>query len=68
VGLRVGEDDWVYPYFGRTLDRKVVFVPDGPIDPSLDWLVFRPDRGGEPGARWSLALQTDHGWRVYRPS
>jgi hypothetical protein len=66
VGLRVGADDWIYPYFGRTLDREVVFVPDGPIDQSLDWLVFSPDREGKPGAGWSLALQTDDGWRVYR--
>lgn len=66
VGLRVGADDWIYPYFGRTLDREVVFVPDGPIDPSLDWLVLRPTREGQPDARWSLALRTDDGWRVYR--
>ena len=66
VGLRVGPDDWIYPYFGRTVEREVVFVPDGPIDPALDWLVVSRDREGEPGARWSLALQTDDGWRVYR--
>lgn len=66
MGLRVRADDWIYPYFGRSLDRKVVFVPDGPIDPSLDWLVVAPGRRAEPGRRWSVALRTDDGWRVYR--
>jgi hypothetical protein len=67
VGLRVRADDWIYPYFGRTLDRKVVFVRNGTTEPSLDWLVLAPGREGKPGPRWSLALKTDDGWRVYRP-
>ena len=67
VGLRIAADDWIYPYFGRTLGRDVVFVAEGPIDPSLDWLVIGPDHGGRPGAHWSLALRTADRWRVYRP-
>ena len=58
VGLRVRADDWIYPYFGRTLGRDVVFVAEGPIDPSLDWLVVNPDRAGRPGVAGSLALRT----------
>jgi hypothetical protein len=68
VGLRIRPDDWIYPYSGRTLGRDVVFVPDGSIDPSLDWLVVGPENGDAPGVRWSLVLQTDDGWRVYRPA
>jgi hypothetical protein len=67
VGLRVRADDWIYPFSGRTLGRDVVFVPDGPVDPTLDWLVVSPDDEGAPGARWSVVLRTDDGWRVYRP-
>jgi hypothetical protein len=66
VGLRVSGDDWVYPYFGRSLARDVAFVPDGQIDRTLDWLVVAPSREGKPGRAWSLALQTTDGWRVYR--
>ena len=68
VGLRVRADDWIYPYSGRTLGRDLVFVPEGPIDPTLDWLVVNPDDAGAPGGRWSLVLRTDDGWRVYRPA
>ena len=50
VGLEVGEDDWVYPYFARSLSREVVFVGNRAAIPSLDWLVLRPGRGGgHPG-------------------
>jgi hypothetical protein len=66
VGLRIRPDDWIYPYFGRSLDRVVVFVPDGRLDTSLDWLVVAPDRRAEPGDGWRLALRTNDGWRVYR--
>ena len=68
VGLEVGEDDWVYPYFGRSLSRDVVFARDREAIPSLDWLVVRPGRGERPGRSWSLALATKDGWRVYQRS
>jgi hypothetical protein len=66
VGLRVGEDDWVYPYFGHRLGREVFFVRDERPDPSLDWLVAGPGRTGSPRTGWSIALRTSDGWRVYR--
>ncbi len=68
VGLRVRADDWIYPYSGRTLGRDLAFVPGGPIDPTLNWLVVNPEDERAPGARWSLVLRTDDGWRVYRPA
>jgi hypothetical protein len=66
VALRVGNDDWVYPYFGRELDRKVFFVPVGADLDEFDWLVLSERQSETPGAEWSLALLTEDGWRVYR--
>lgn len=66
VGLRLGEDDWVYPYFGQGLDREVFFVPVGANLHGFDWLVFHPGRVEQPGPEWSIALQAEDGWRVYR--
>ncbi len=66
VGLRVKDTDWVYPYFGPALDRKVFFVPDGADLDGLDWLVLPEGRVETPGREWSLALLTEDGWRVYR--
>ena len=68
VGLRIERTDWVYPYFGRQLDRRVYFVPAGADFDDFDWLVFSEGRVQvqEPGGGWSLALRTEDGWRVYR--
>lgn len=68
VGLRIEEDDWVYPYFGRTLDREVFFVPVEASLDNLDWLVLRAGREEQPGPEWSLAFKSEEGWRVYRRS
>jgi hypothetical protein len=68
VGLRLTEDDWVYPYFGRTFGRDVEFVPDDAATASLDWLVVAPGRAAPADGSWSLALRTRDGWRVYRPA
>ena len=68
VGLQVDEDDWVYPYFTRSLSREVVFVGDRAAVPPLDWLIVRPGRSEHPGRGLSLALKTKDGWRVYRRS
>ncbi len=66
VGLRQVEDDWVYPYFGRGLDREVVFVPAEASFDGLDWLVLGPGLPGQPGPGWDTALETEDGWRVLR--
>jgi hypothetical protein len=66
VGLRVDYTDWVYPYFGRGLDREVRFVPMSADLDGLDWLVLSDRRVETPGSEWSLALRTEDGWRVYR--
>jgi hypothetical protein len=66
VGLRVEGTDWVYPYFGRELDREVFFVPPESDFDGFDWLVFSEGRAESPGSGWSLALRTEDGWRVYR--
>ncbi len=66
VALRVEDDDWVYPYFGLGLDRKVFFVPVGADLDGFDWLVLSELQLETPGAEWSLALLTEDGWRVYR--
>ena len=66
VGLRLEEDDWVYPYFGRELRRKVYFVPVEANLDGLDWLVLRAGRVEEPGTEWTLAFESTDGWRVYR--
>lgn len=66
VGLRLEEDDWVYPYFGRRLDREVFFVPVEANLDGFDWLVLRAGRVEQPGPEWSIALETEDGWRVYR--
>lgn len=68
VGLDIREDDWVFPYFGRTLDREVVFVSSGDGLSSLDWLVVHPGRRDRLDGPWSLAHETADGWRVYRRS
>lgn len=66
VGLRLEENDWVYPYFGRRLGREVFFVP---VEANLDdfrWLVLRAGRVEQPGPEWTLAFESSDGWRVYR--
>jgi hypothetical protein len=68
VGLRLEEDDWVYPYFGRRLGRDVFFVPVEANLENLDWLVLRAGRVEEPGSGWNLAFTSTDGWRVYRRS
>ena len=66
VGLRIDDTDWVYPYFGRELDRTVFFVPPNAEFDGFDWLVFSERRVQKPGSGWSLALRTEDGWRVFR--
>ena len=68
VGLRLEEDDWVYPYFGRHLDREVFFVPVEANLEGFDWLVLRAGRVEQPGPEWTLAFESTDGWRVYRQS
>jgi len=68
VGLVLEEDDWVYPFFGRTLGREVFFVSvDENLD-GLDWLVIRAGGAEQPGPEWELALESSDGWRVFRRS
>ena len=66
VGLRIDDTDWVYPYFGRELDRTVFFVPPEAEFDGFDWLVFSERRVQKPGSGWSLALRTEDGWRIFR--
>ncbi len=66
VGLRFEEDDWVYPYFGRGLDREVAFLPTGASFEGLDWIVLGSGRPEQPGPGWETALETEDGWRVLR--
>ena len=68
VGLRLEEDDWVYPYFGRRLSREVSFVPVEANLDGFDWLVLRAGRTEQPGAGWALAFTSTDGWRVFRRS
>jgi hypothetical protein len=64
VGVELEEDDWVYPYFGRTLERQVTFSDLATEDDGLDWLVTKRSAAQPTG--WSVALRTKNGWRVLR--
>jgi hypothetical protein len=58
IGVSVRNDDWVYPAFGPTLGRRVVFLPrEHPLDTArhlrIDWVLI----AGHPQAArgWTIA-------------
>ena len=53
-GLVVGEDDWVYPYFGRDLDRIVAFADVPAASSALDWLVVHPGAEVLASQAWTM--------------
>jgi len=62
------ENDYVFPYFGKHLDRRVELIDDStPVPDVSEWLVASPE--ATPIAcvsAWSRVVSDPSGWRIYR--
>ncbi len=68
LGLALRGDDFVFPYFGRTLHRTIRLLPRGvPAGTELEWIVQAPGRAvPRCRASWHTALKTTDGFQVLR--
>jgi len=66
VGLALHGDDYIFPYFGSSLDRTIRLLPPGsPATPQLDWIVEAPDREVPRCAgSWRTASRPGDGFTV----
>jgi hypothetical protein len=66
VALR--ENDYLFPYFGADLERRVEVIDDStPVPDVSEWLVAAPEAA--PIAcvsAWSSVVSDRSGWRIYR--
>lgn len=60
--------DYLFPYFGRALSRRVLLVPPGGSPPAVaTWLVLSPSRHAFRCRHdWRQELSLPSGWRVER--
>jgi hypothetical protein len=69
VAVAAQPNDYLSPYFGPRLGRKVILVDDRGL-PDVDaaaWLVVSPGSRFEPCAtRWRTVLRPGAGWKVFR--
>ena len=68
IALAVRPNDFLSPYFGRGLTRKIRLVPDGvPVPEDADWLVIASERTVDLCLTdWRQAFARRSGWRVLR--
>jgi hypothetical protein len=74
LGLVAGQDDWSYPFYGSSLERRVVYLKrTGALASAerlgIDEVLFARDRkpGRLPG-RWRLTADPRSGWILARAS
>ena len=68
IGLALRGDDYVFPYFGSSLDRTVTLIRPGmKAPPAVEWIVEAPGRKVPRCAgAWQTQLRAPHGFRVLR--
>jgi hypothetical protein len=69
VALRIRQDDVSYPFFGGSLDRRIVFVGPGGagLDTDADWLGVAPGLTAPTcAAGWRQLPVLEPDWKVYR--
>jgi hypothetical protein len=68
MGLAVGGDDYVFPYFQGSLTRTIRMLPPGTAaTPELDWIVEAPGREvPRCSASWRTEYKTSTGFAVLR--
>jgi hypothetical protein len=68
VGLALRVNDFVFPYFGRTLGREIQLLPAAmPAGAELQWIVEAPGRTvPRCSASWHTVLDTTDGFRILR--
>ena len=68
VGVALAYNSFVFPYFGRTLARRLTIVDAGDVVPDdVDWIVASPGQPLEGCARaWRRERLGAHGWSVWR--
>ena len=64
VALAITPSDPVYPFFGRGLDRRVMFVYPGDRDVDAAWAFVRPGRKVSLCAAWKTVVVTDGHWKI----
>jgi hypothetical protein len=68
LGVALAFNSFVFPYFGRDLERKLRIVDEGDVLPAdIDWVVASPGRAllGCPAA-WSRERLGPYGWSAWR--
>ena len=67
IAAAVGENDYLFPYFGRQLRREVDVIDETtPVPDASDWLIAAPEsRPVACASAWSEITAHDSGWRIY---
>jgi hypothetical protein len=72
LGLVAGQDDWSYPFYGTSLERRVVYLEGvGALASAerlgIDEVLFARDRTpAGPPERWRLTTDRRSGWILAR--
>ena len=68
VGVALAYNSFVFPYFGRTLERTLTIVDAGDVVPDeVDWIVASPGQPLEGCTQaWRRERLGSHGWSVWR--
>jgi hypothetical protein len=68
LALALRENDYLFPYFGKHLDRRVEVIDDStPVPDVSEWLVAAPEAVPIACASaWSRVVSDRSGWRIYR--
>ena len=68
VGVALAYNSFVFPYFGRTLERTLAIVDAGDVVPDeVDWIVASPDQPLKGCTQaWKRERLGPHGWSVWR--
>jgi 4-amino-4-deoxy-L-arabinose transferase-like glycosyltransferase len=68
LGVALAYNSFMFPYFGRRLERTLTIVDEGDVLPAdIDWLVASPDKP-LVGCRdaWTRVRLGSYGWSVWR--
>jgi hypothetical protein len=68
VGAAERNNDWTYPLYGPTLERRIVYLRKDPLERAeslgLRWVVFSPHRRAVPRRGWTLSSLGSTKWVV----
>ena len=70
VGVALAPNSFVFPYFGRRLERTLAVVDTSDVVPDeVDWIVASPGQGQQLGGctqAWRRERLGPYGWTVWR--